>query len=274
MISFYIIFIVYNLNSQDNYKILAEKAFERSNVFYRNNNLDSALEEMKNAQELYSKAGDYENSVFCQTSVSTTYYLLGEFELCQFALDKAIVLAENYKLTSSKVYAGVLNNYAIIHRIKGDFSKAIKLLYQVIELSKKNNEFYLSQYYESLATTYELSGDYIKAINYLQLAISKSSKDEVESIRMANIFSLLGELNGYLDNNNLMNKYFSKAEVLYDEIGNEQAERYKYKWKVKLLSHKLDKNEIHNINTLVDDILENVNLFNSIDKGIFLFSFS
>ena len=90
-----------------------------------------------------------------QNIMGTAYMLLYQHDNAETCLKKSLVFAEMADYSKAKLKA--LNNYAVIHRIKGEYDSAIDKLREIADMSD-SDESALFMYYLNMGKTYMAAG--------------------------------------------------------------------------------------------------------------------
>lgn len=125
------------------------------------------------AQQLYNEG--YINILYDSTK---TFYKNGDYNRAIKDLNRILIIKSKLSNDNKPEYFKVYNRLGIIYRQQGNLPKAIDFYNKAIENTA--DDYVLSVINENIANIYSMTGDYTKAIYYLEnsLAILEKNKEE------------------------------------------------------------------------------------------------
>ena len=158
----------------DQGKDLFQKAAE---AFYTD--LDSAIFYFRSAIPHFKKNQNWEGYLDCYLALTNCYHKQGDYD--RYLENANIALRESlaYFGEDSRAYRSSVNNLAYAYVDRGNYSKAIDLLEQIVQQEMGTNKLDFAALLESLGHFYREQGDFDEAhYNYTRaLHLIKDSKD-------------------------------------------------------------------------------------------------
>ena len=160
-----------------------------------------------------------------QNIMGTAYMLLNQYDDAETCLKKSLVFAE--KADYSKAKLKVLNNYAVLHRIRGEYDSAIEKLREIADLSNADGSA-LCMYYLNMGKTYMVAGMMDSAAVYysrLENSLPESHSKKETLASAYNVLSRFAEKQG--DTSKAL-YYREKYEKIVAQIFSQQQEQVIY----------------------------------------------
>ena len=160
-----------------------------------------------------------------QNIMGTAYMLLNQYDDAETCLKKSLVFAE--KADYSKAKLKVLNNYAVLHRIRGEYDSAIEKLREIADLSNADGSA-LFIYYLNMGKTYMVAGMMDSAAVYysrLENSLPESHSKKETLASAYNVLSRFAEKQG--DTSKAL-YYREKYEKIVAQIFSQRQEQVIY----------------------------------------------
>jgi len=196
---------------------LNELSFE-----YYHNKPDSGVIYGEEAVALAQKLNSPKDIANAMTSLSSSYWVLGNNQKALNLLFSALKTFEGLK--DSSRMAVVLQNIAVIYDYQKDYNNAMKYYMRELHLSEKRNTATALSYY-NLGDFYNALGQYDNAMKYFKKAIKKGNDPDIECFAVYSIGTIYEADNDRKD----AAEYFKKAVAMADLIkGNIRTKAYIY----------------------------------------------
>ena len=160
-----------------------------------------------------------------QNIMGTAYMLLNQYDNAEIYLKKSLVFAEMADYSKAKLK--VLNNYAVLHRIRGEYDSAIDKLREIADMSD-SDESALFMYYLNMGKTYMAAGLIDSAAvyyNHLEDILPDSHTKKETFVSAYNVLSRFAEKQG--DTSKAL-YYREKHEKILAQIFSQRQEQVIY----------------------------------------------
>jgi len=195
-------------NEDKNLMGLASKSMGVSYFYW--GDMKNAFKYFKQGLHYYQQSDNKEGQSNCLNNIGLVYEGWAKFDSAEFYY-KASYLIEK-TLNNVEGEAISLINMGNINYYRKNYHNALKYYFQALkEFFQINDKDGLTMAYNSLAIIYSRTGDYIKALNYLEKA------KEIYSVT-GDIRKLSRVLNNMADIYNDHFKEYKKAEILYKKV--------------------------------------------------------
>jgi len=192
---------------------------------------DSAIFYNKLASKLFFEAAEWPRYIHSLASLTSLYYINGDFEESEYLAQKAYHKAQEYLPCKSPEYATILHNLGAIYFDKSDLYNAIKYSHYSIELLQGIDSISIWDTYRNLGVIYSQIGDYHLASKYL---------------------------NGYLHNRYINNYRHKESKVIYQLLAKNLQHRGEYKKSIKAFKMLIAGSKISNNSKIIRESLYNL----------------
>ena len=160
-----------------------------------------------------------------QNIMGTAYMLLNQYDDAETCLKKSLVFAE--KADYSKAKLKVLNNYAVLHRIRGEYDSAIEKLREIADLSNADGSA-LFMYYLNMGKTYMVAGMMDSAAVYYSCLENSLPESHSKKETLASAYNVLSRFAEKQGDTSKALYYREKYEKIVAQIFSQRQEQVIY----------------------------------------------